>query len=68
MAARQQPTGLKRLIRATVYSCTGLAAALRQEAAFRQEVLLAIVLVPAAFWVGESGVERAVLIFSAADP
>lgn len=54
--------GLQRLVRATGYSMAGLAAAYRAEAAFRQEVWLAVVLVPAAFWVGRSWVEVSLLI------
>jgi diacylglycerol kinase (ATP) len=34
------------------------------EAAFRQELVLAAVLIPLALWLGQSGVERAVLIGS----
>ncbi|MGA8048600.1 MAG: diacylglycerol kinase [Burkholderiales bacterium] len=54
-------TGLKRLINATRYSLSGLAAAARHEEAFRQELILAAVLVPLALWLGRSGVERALL-------
>ncbi len=41
-------SGLLRLWRATCYSLAGLRAAFQEEAAFRQEVWLALVLVPAA--------------------
>ena len=34
----------------------------RDEAAFRQEALLCVVLVPAAFWLGRTAVERSLLI------
>jgi len=54
--------GLKRLANALRYSLQGLGAALRHEAAFRQELALAVVLVPAALWLGSSALERAVLI------
>lgn len=54
-------TGLKRLLNATRYSLSGLAAAARHEEAFRQELILAAVLVPLAWWIGRSGVERALL-------
>jgi len=53
---------LGRLMRATVVSVAGLRAAWIHEAAFRQECLAAAVLVPAAFWLGQSAVERALLI------
>jgi diacylglycerol kinase (ATP) len=55
-------TGLKRIVNATFYSLAGLRAAWRHEAAFRQECLLALVLTPAAFWLGQNAVERALLI------
>ncbi|MBY6190070.1 diacylglycerol kinase [Microbulbifer agarilyticus] len=55
-------TGISRLIDATEYSRQGLLATWRNEAAFRQEVSLAVILIPAALWLGESGVERALLI------
>lgn len=42
----------------------GLIAAARNEDAFRQELILAAVFVPLAFWVGRSGVERALLVGS----
>lgn len=46
------------------YSFQGLAAALRYEAAFRQELILALVLTPAAFWVGQTTMQILVLIAS----
>mgnify|MGYP000309584651 CR=1 FL=1 len=55
-------TGISRLIDATEYSRQGLLATWRNEAAFRQEVSLAVFLIPTALWLGESGVERALLI------
>jgi len=55
-------TGFRRLINATRNSLEGLAAAMRHEAAFRQELLLAAVLVPLGLWLGENGVERALLV------
>ena len=57
-------TGIKRIINATSYSLQGLAAAFKNEAAFRQELLLAVVLLPLAFYLGETGLERAVMIGS----
>ncbi len=57
-------TGFARIIAATGYSWLGLKAAYQHEAAFRQELFLAILLIPLAFFVGENGVEVAVLIAS----
>ncbi|NBB80869.1 MAG: diacylglycerol kinase [Verrucomicrobia bacterium] len=42
-------TGVKRVVKALFYSFDGLASSMKHEAAFRQEVLLAAVLVPASF-------------------
>ena len=50
--------GLWRLIDATLYSRKGLAAAWRHEEAFRQECMLAAILLPTAFWLGENAIER----------
>lgn len=55
-------TGLRRVWNAFHYSRAGLHAAYRHEDAFRQEVLLALVLVPLAIWLGEGAVERVLLI------
>lgn len=56
--------GLNRIVYATLFSISGLNAAWRNEAAFRQEVLLCAVLIPASIWVGETAVERSLLIGS----
>ena len=55
-------TGIKRIIHASLYSWLGLSAAWKNEAAFRQELTLIIVLLPAAFWLGQTALERALLI------
>ena len=52
--------GLSRVLHATGYSIAGLRAGWG-EAAFRQEAILAVVMLPAAFWLGNSWLERAVL-------
>jgi diacylglycerol kinase (ATP) len=57
-------TGVQRVINAARYSLEGLAAAARHEDAFRQELLLAAVLVPLGLWLGHDGVERALLVGS----
>jgi len=53
-------TGLNRVWHAAGYSLAGLRAGL-DEPAFRQEALVSIVLLPAAFWLGRSWVEVALL-------
>ncbi len=62
--AKPGHTGLKRLILATGYSFKGLAAAWRFESAFRQEVALFLVAAPLGCWLGDTGIERALLIGS----
>jgi diacylglycerol kinase (ATP) len=55
-------TGLRRILRATVYSAQGFAHAWRHEAAFRQEALLSLALMPVALWLGRTVTERAALV------
>ena len=55
-------TGIERLVDATHYSWKGFRAAYRQEAAFRQELLLLVVLFPASFWVARTMVEWILLV------
>ncbi|MEZ5515162.1 MAG: diacylglycerol kinase [Steroidobacteraceae bacterium] len=59
---RDKPTGVTRVLRAFGNSLKGFAGAFREEAAFRQELALAIVVIPVGVWIGDSGVERALLI------
>ena len=55
-------TGLKRIGRALSYTCAGLASAYRSEAAFRQEIVLAAVLVPIAAALPATPVHTALLV------
>ena len=55
-------TGLTRIIHAFGYSMQGIRAALKHEAAFRQEMLLAIILIPLAFFITQDAVKLALLI------
>lgn len=55
-------TGIRRLLNAFKYSCAGLQEAYRNEDAFRQEILLATVLVPLAFFLEHEMFGRAVMI------
>ena len=55
-------TGVRRILNAAGYSWAGLRAALRHEDAFRQEALLFVVLLPLAVYLGDTGMERALLI------
>ncbi len=60
---KKTATGFKRVINAAGFSMRGLQAAWKNEAAFRQETVLMLFLVPLGYWLGETGVERALLIF-----
>ncbi|WP_213876824.1 diacylglycerol kinase [Pseudomonas sp. dw_358] len=55
-------TGLKRIVNAAGYSFDGLRAAFTGEAAFRQLVLLNVILVPCSFLLNVSRAERAIMI------
>lgn len=55
-------TGLRRLLNAFGYSMAGIKAAYQNEDAFRQEVLMAVVLIPLAFYLGETRLETAFMI------
>jgi diacylglycerol kinase (ATP) len=55
-------TGLKRILNAAGYSLAGLRAAFVGEAAFRQLLLINLVLVPVAFFLDVSRVERALMV------
>ena len=59
---RYKPRGLLRIMRALGASVHGLAGAFREEAAFRQELALAALVIPLGLWLGHSGVERVLLI------
>ena len=59
---RYKPRGMTRVLRALGASVRGLAGAFRDEAAFRQELAFAAVVIPLGLWLGHSGVERALLI------
>ncbi len=62
--SKPNKTGIARIIDAAGYSWSGLQAAFKNEAAFRQELYLFFVLTPIALWLAESGVESALLIGS----
>ncbi len=68
MTARESPfkgeTGLRRLVNAARNSWAGLREAVRCEDAFRQELILAALLLPCALTIGSGGVQKALLIGS----
>jgi diacylglycerol kinase (ATP) len=59
---RVKHSGLKRIALACRASWRGIAGALRDEAAFRQELALAAVVIPLGLWLGRTAVERALLV------
>ncbi|MHB8256564.1 MAG: diacylglycerol kinase [Acidiferrobacterales bacterium] len=61
---QQRVTDPGRVMRAAGYSLSGLRAAFRTEAAFRQEVIVFALLAPLGLWLGRDGVERALLLGS----
>ena len=61
-ADRDKPTGFTRLFLAFDNSWKGLRGAFREEAAFRQELACALLVIPGAIYYGRNGVERALLI------
>jgi diacylglycerol kinase (ATP) len=59
--AQKSRSGFTRILHAAGYSLAGLKAALG-EPAFRQEAILAVLMIPAAFWLGRNWLETVVLI------
>jgi diacylglycerol kinase (ATP) len=59
---RVKPRGFTRLLNAFGNSLRGFGGAFREEAAFRQELALAVVVIPAGLWIGRNGSERALLV------
>lgn len=64
MESKKSGVGVMRLVRAFGWSMAGFRAAFTGEAAFRQEVAVALVMTPMSFWLGQTAVERAMLISS----
>ena len=63
---RFKPTGFTRMFRAFGASMKGFAGAFREEAAFRQELALAVVVIPLGLYLGQNGIERVLLIVAEA--
>lgn len=63
-SAHKGKTGLRRIWNALHYSAAGIGAAWQHEAAFRQEALLALVLIPIALFMPVSGGLKALMIAS----
>ena len=57
-------TGITRIVKAAGYSWQGIKSAYQNEAAFRQEIWLAVILVPLAIWLSESGLQLGLMLSS----
>ncbi|PPD35644.1 MAG: diacylglycerol kinase [Methylomonas sp.] len=62
--ANQNAKGFKRLVNACFFSIAGFKATWEHEEAFRQEVMLFLVSTPLAIWLGETAIEKLLLIGS----
>jgi diacylglycerol kinase (ATP) len=58
---RYKPRGMTRLVRALASSLRGLQGAYREEAAFRQELACALIVIPLGLWLGHGATERVLL-------
>ncbi len=61
---RKSNTGIERVWNAFLYSVEGLTAAFKHETAFRQEVLLTVILIPAALLLPANGTGKALMLAS----
>ena len=60
----QNATGIKRLNNAFIFSMQGFRACFKHEEAFRQEAYASLLLIPLALYLGDTGIERALLLGS----
>lgn len=60
----QNARGVRRIVNAFGYSMKGFSACFKHEEAFRQEVMVSLFLVPLGLWLGQDGMERALLVGS----
>jgi diacylglycerol kinase (ATP) len=59
---RPKPTGFVRVLNAFGNTWKGFVGAFHEEAAFRQELALCVLLFPLGLWLGDNGIERALLV------
>jgi len=64
MNTEKPKVGWQRWLRAFKYSSAGFQAAWKNEAAFREEIVVALFVVPLSLWLGQTPVERALLVGS----
>ena len=60
--ASKQNKGLARIYHAFFYSMAGLVSVWKNEIAFRQEIVVSIILIPIAFWLGQNAIQISLLI------
>ncbi len=60
---KPHPKGVIRILDAFAFSMKGYRAAIKYEESFRMELVAGAILLPLGLWLGESAVERAILIF-----
>lgn len=63
-AKKDNKRGIKRWLRATRCSLAGLRAAVQNESAIREELLLIVIMGPLGAFLGQGGVEKALLLGS----
>ena len=62
--AKTSNTGITRIVKAAGYSWQGIRSAYKYEAAFRQEIILSVFLIPLAFWLSENALQLALMVSS----
>ena len=62
MSLQERKTGIPRVIAATRDSLRGLSLAARTEEAFKQECLLFVIFAPMGVWLGETEIEKIILV------
>lgn len=62
--AKTDRKGVKHIISSAGFSLAGLVSAVKNETAFRQELILFAILMPVSFWIGRSVLEEIMLIGS----
>ena len=60
----KEKTSLNKIIKALVCLIEGFKQIFKNEVAFRQELYLSLILIPAGFLIGESGTQKALLVSS----
>ena len=60
----RRPHPVRRVIQATLFSLQGLRWAWKYEQAIRQEIIVLVLILPVAFWLDVSGLERLLMIGS----